>query len=89
MFAGPWVWKDLNKEKKYQKKIEKIARFVKKLLKFVTLKCWNHSITTRNNAVTYYQTLKEVLWHLGLLKSKNIKIFQKAWKKLQKINLRF
>ena len=51
MFAGPWVWKDLNKEKNV-KKFEKIARFVKKLLKLVVLKYWNHSITTRNNAVT-------------------------------------
>ena len=83
MFSGPWVWKDLNKDKTRQT-FEKIARFVKKLLKFVMLKCWNHSITTRNNAVTYYQTLEEVLWHLGLIKIKNVKNFQKAWKKLQK-----
>ena len=51
MFSGPWVWKELNKEKN-MKKFEKIERFVKKLLKFVMLKCWNHSITTKNNAVT-------------------------------------
>ena len=29
MFSGPWVWNDLNKDKKRQK-FEKIARFVKK-----------------------------------------------------------
>ena len=29
MFAGPWVWEDLNKEKNVTK-FEKIARFVKK-----------------------------------------------------------
>ena len=31
MFPGPWVWKDLNKEKNV-KKFEKNTRFVKKLL---------------------------------------------------------
>ena len=82
-FSGPWVWEDLNKDKKRQK-FEKIERFVKKLLKFVMLKSLNHSIATRNNAVTYYQTLEEVLWHLGLTKIKNVKNFEKAWKKLQK-----
>ena len=86
MFGGPWVWKDLNKEKTV-KKFEEIARFVKKLLKFVMLKCWNHSITTRNNAITYYQTLEEVLWHLGLIK-KMLKIFKKLEKNC-KINFRF
>ena len=65
------------------------------------LKCWNHSITTRNNAVTYYRTLEEILWHLGLIKItidrsidwlidwKNIKNFQKAWKQLQNSKLAF
>ena len=38
MFSRPWVWKDLNKEKNVRK-FETIARFVKKLLKFVMLKC--------------------------------------------------
>ena len=28
------------------------ANFVKKILKLVMLKCWNHSTTTRNYAVT-------------------------------------
>ena len=59
MFSGPWVWKELNKEK-YVKKFEKIARFVKRLVKFVMLKCWNHYINTKNNAVSYYQTPEEV-----------------------------
>ena len=52
--------------KKNVKKYEKNVSFVKKLSTFVMLKCWNHSITTRNNAVTYYQTLKEVPWHLSV-----------------------
>ena len=48
------------------------------MLKFVLLKCWNHSTTNRNYAVTYSKTLEEVPWHLGLKKlDKN---FQKAWK---------
>ena len=76
MFSGLWVLKDLIK-KKNNKKFEKIARFVK----FVMLKCWHHSITTRKIAVTYYQTLEEVLWHLELIKEKKCQNFQKAWKK--------
>ena len=31
-------------------------------------KCSNHSTTTRNYAVTYYQTLEEIPWKLGLMK---------------------
>ena len=38
------------------------------------LKCWNHSTTTRNYAVTKYKT-----WQLGL-KNTNDKNFQKTWK---------
>ena len=30
------------------------------------LKWWNHSITTRNYALTYYKTLEDVPWQLGL-----------------------
>ena len=37
----------------------------------------NHSITTRNYAVTYYQTLVEVGWPLRLEKPKNWQKFQK------------
>ena len=48
------------------KKLKKFARFVKKMLKFVILKCSNHSITTRNYAVTYNKTIEEVPWQLGL-----------------------
>ena len=29
------------------------------MLHLVKLKCWNHSITTRNYAVIYYKTLEE------------------------------
>ena len=45
------------------------------------LKSWNHSINTRNNSVTYYQTLEEVLWQPAMVKNKEVKKFQKAWKK--------
>ena len=82
MFSGIWVWENLNKEKNV-KKFEKIARFVNKFLKFVMLKCWNHSITIRNNAETYYQTLEKVRWHLGLIKNKCQK-FSKSLKKIAK-----
>ena len=68
-FSGPCVWKDVNIEKRMNK-IEKIAIFQKKLLKFVVLKFGNHSTTTRNYAVTYYQTPEEFPWHLGLIKLK-------------------
>ena len=54
MFSGPRVRKDLNKENKCQKIWKKIARFVKQMLKFVMLKSWNHSINTRNYALTNY-----------------------------------
>ena len=37
---------------------KKLQVFLRKMLKFAMLKCLNHSITTRNNAVTYYQTLE-------------------------------
>ena len=48
------------------------------------LKCWNHSITTRNNAVNYYQTLEEVFWHLRQIKIKNCQKFSKSLKKIAK-----
>ena len=42
----------------------------------------NHSFTTRDYTVIYYetlyQTLEEACWHLGLKKSKNDKNFQKS-----------
>ena len=41
----------------------------------------NHSITTRNYAVTYYLTLVEVGWPLRLEKIKNDKMTKKIWKK--------
>ena len=47
------------------------------------LKCWNHSTTTRNYAVTYYKTLEEVLWHLGLKVFEDGKNFQKTWKSFE------
>ena len=55
------------------------------------LKSCNHSITTRNNAVTYYQTLDEIPRHLGLIKLKQMsKIFKKLEKTAKEnINLRF
>ena len=84
MLSGPWVWKDLNKEKNVQK-FEKIARFVKRLVKFVMLKRWNNSITTKNNAVTYYQTFEEVHWQVGLIKCKKCQKFSKSLKNNSKL----
>ena len=49
---GPWVGKNVNKNN------DKKLQVFLKILKFAMLKCLNHSITTRNNAVTYYQTLE-------------------------------
>ena len=40
----------------------------------------NHSNTTRNYAVIYYQTLEEVPWHLGLKKYNKEQKFEKLWK---------
>ena len=51
-FFGPWVGKNVNKNN------DKNCKFFKKILKFAMLKCLNHPITTRNIAVTYYQTLE-------------------------------
>ena len=49
------------------------------------LKRWNHSATTSNYAVTYYQSLEQVHWQLGLTKLKKWKDFQKALKNLWKL----
>ena len=54
MFPGPWVWKDLNKEK-CQKNWKKF-HVLSKDAKIRDVDMWNHSITTRNYAVTYYKT---------------------------------
>ena len=54
--------------------------FYKKIAKIRDVKMLkNRSITTRNNAVNYYQTLKEVRWLLRLEKPKIDKL-QKTWK---------
>ena len=45
----------------------------------------NHSITTINYVVTYYQILVEVVWALRLKKHKNDKIFLKKMKFHKKI----
>ena len=51
----------------------------------------NNSITTRNYAVIYhqtlYQTLEEVSWHLGLKKLKKWQKFSKNVKKIAKISI--
>ena len=51
------------------------------------LKWWNHSTATKNYAVTYYEILEEVPWHLGLKKhlGQNKK-FSKSLKKIVKIS---
>ena len=51
------------------------------------LQGWNHSITTRNYAVNYYQTAEEVPWHLGLIKLKKSQKFLKSLKKLVTIGI--
>ena len=40
--------------KNESQKNENDADFVKKILKFVVLKFWNHSIISRNQTVNYY-----------------------------------
>ena len=77
--------------KKKVKKIEKICRFCKKkMIKFMMLKCWNHSTSTKKCAVNYYKNSGGDSCHLGLKKLKNDKIFEKSWKvwKLGKTKLR-
>ena len=50
------------------------------------LKCWNHSTTTRDYAVTYYKTLEKFPWHLGLKELKTWQTFSKSLKKIVKIS---
>ena len=50
-FSGPWVWKNLNKDNKCQKN-EKIASFVKKMLKFVMLKTIPLPLETMQQPIT-------------------------------------
>ena len=52
------------------------------------LKCWNHSTTTRNNAVTYYKTLEDVPWQLGLRELKKWQTFSESLKIAKIIKLR-
>ena len=51
------------------------------------LKIWIHSITTRNYAVTYYQILDEVPWHLRLIKLEKFKKMTKM-EKIVKISIK-
>ena len=68
---------------KYQKltkpleNLKKIANFIKKKLKFETKKVENQSIITRNYAMLYCQTSKEIPWPQKLEKNQNVKNFQK------------
>ena len=59
----------------------------KKCPKMAMLKCWNHSKTTGNYAVTYYKTLEEIQWHLGLKELKQTKIVKKL-EKIGKISIK-
>ena len=52
------------------------------------LKCWSHSTTTRNYAVTYYRTLEEILWQLGLEKLKERQTFLISLKEIVKIRIK-
>ena len=67
--SWPWGWKNLNNDNKCQKN----RKFCQKMQK---IRDENHSITTINYAVTYYQNLKELTWHLGPKKFKKTKIFK-------------
>ena len=72
-------------------KYEKIARFVKKYLNSWWQKVENHSITTKNYAGIYHQTLyqtpEEISWHLGIKKLKKWQKFSKNLKKIEKISI--
>ena len=48
------------KPQKFSKTLKKFESFVKKNAKIRMLKCRNHSITNRNYAVNYYQTIEWV-----------------------------
>ena len=56
---------------------EKLAIFFKKMPTFDALKRGKPTIITRNYAVLYYQTSKEIPWPQKLENLKNVKIFQK------------
>ena len=61
---APWLLRlDKPKNKNFQKPLKNLQVLSKKCN---NSRCWNHSITTRNYAVTYYQTIEWVPWHLGL-----------------------
>ena len=67
-------------------KFENFKYFLKNCLNSSYKTLEEHSITSINNAVTYYQTLEEVPWLLRLEKPKNFKKFQKLfYKKLLKL----
>ena len=77
---APWLLK-LDKPKNRQnfsKPWKNLLVFPQKKCK--TSRCWNHSITTKNCAVTYYQTIEWVPWHLGLIKLEKWQIFRKLEK---------
>ena len=48
----------------------------------------NHPTTTRNYEVTYYKTLEEVSWQLGLEERKNWQKFSKGLRKNVKISIK-
>ena len=54
------------------------------MLKFETLEIENHSISTRNYAVPYYQTIKEIPWPLSLENLREGPKFSKNLKKIAK-----
>ena len=67
-------------------KLKKLHILSRKL-KFVTIKCWNQCTTTKNYAVTYYKTLVEFPWNLGLKTLKKSQKISKSLKKIVKINI--
>ena len=77
------VGKKLKTSKFLKKKNSKeLQLFLKKLSKLFILRCWKVSITSKTNAVTYYQNLEEIHWLLRLEKPKKWqKNFKKKFKK--------
>ena len=58
------------KPKKWQT-FKKTCKFYQKIVKTRDVQMFkNHSINTRNYAVTYYKSLKRLSWNLGLKKLK-------------------
>ena len=45
----------------------------------------NNYVVIKNDGVIYFQTLKEVPWHIGLIKLENWQNSEEAWKTIWKL----